>query len=176
MNGGHVQARLQGRPARMIYNQSLSLQSKSSILLFATACPTFPNRLARGASAPRGLTLPGGGAADVARPTTRKDEGKGLEATMTPTTALIGERSYRSGRSPMRAVRMSRLGCDLHEKRVLVSSSRQISGRLGVLGALRLKDARPNIYKTWRRFGLATKAAAGHDEGKISRYPGKLEK
>jgi hypothetical protein len=37
------------------------------------------------------------------------------------------------------------------------------------VGALRLTYARSNIYKTWRRFGLATNAASGHDAGKIKR-------
>jgi hypothetical protein len=56
----------------------------------------------------------------------------GLEATMTRTTALIGERLYRSGRLQAQAVRTSRFGCDLRQKRVPVSSGRRLSDRLWV--------------------------------------------
>jgi hypothetical protein len=116
----------------MIYNQSQSLQSKSSILLFATTCPNFSEQVgASGKCVGRVSTLPGGWRYGRRVPGDKKIR-KGLEATMTRTTALIDERSYHSGRSPMQAVRMSRFGCDWCQKRVPVSSSRQISGHLGV--------------------------------------------
>ena len=56
MNGGDIQARDARRNnwvattrtcSRNIHNQSLSLQSKSAILLFVTTCLTFRNGLAQ---------------------------------------------------------------------------------------------------------------------------------
>jgi len=55
-------------------------------------------------------------------------------------------------------VRWSRLGCD--------------SCRGGIPAII----YETIVYKMSHRFGLARKAARGHDEGKMSRYPGKLEK
>jgi hypothetical protein len=46
--------------------------------------------------------------------------GRGLEATLTRTMASIGEQTYCSGRSLTQAVRMSRFGCGLWQKRVPV--------------------------------------------------------
>jgi hypothetical protein len=51
---------------------------------------------------------------------------------MTRRIALIGERSYRSRQSLVQMARMSLIGCDLWQKRVPVSSGRQISDHLGV--------------------------------------------
>jgi hypothetical protein len=66
MNGSDIQTQGAGRnrgvatagtSSRNIHNQSRSLESKSSILLFATTCPTFPNGLAHPGRASDGVRL-----------------------------------------------------------------------------------------------------------------------
>jgi hypothetical protein len=108
MNGGHIQTQGAGRNrgvatagtySRNIHNQSLSLQSKSSILLFATTCPTFRTGWRIREECPMGFDFARWLARQGRRVTDDKKIRKGLEATMTRTAALIGERSYRSGRS-----------------------------------------------------------------------------
>jgi hypothetical protein len=159
--------------SRNIYNQSLSLQSKSSILLFATTCPTFPHKLAARAS--DGFRLcPVAGATDVACRAKRKSERAGsnddtnnrFDRLAVVPFVPVANASGANVALWLRLVPEARPGV------MKPANFRPSRGE----GALRLRYARPNIYKTWRRFGLATKAAPGHDEGKISRYPGKLEK
>jgi hypothetical protein len=163
-----VGLRPQGRPAGISITQS-----KSSILLFATTCPTFPHKLAARAS--DGFRLcPVAGATDVACRAKRKSERAGsnddtnnrFDRLAVVPFVPVANASGANVALWLRLVPEARLGV------MKPANFRPSRGE----GALRLRYARPNIYKTWRRFGLATKAAPGHDEGKISRYPGKLEK